>query len=393
MTRLIDFQYLKTTLSNYTKSPPSTANRYSTLDATRGVTALLIALFHVGDSVGYNIPRSYLALDLFFASSGFVIALNYTKRLQLDMTWHGFMVKRLIRLYPLYILGDLLGMVRRISQLFRGGAHEFTPAGTLMACVLSLFMLPMPPGFGSFSYSSLFPINGPSWSLFLEVAVNILFAISLFRLPARWLFGMCLLAAVYLGIRVGPPFWLNVGWEWPNFDQGVARTLYSFPMGMLLWRWRPASHGMDSWIALVILLAVLGLLFVTVPDPYRKAFDLAAVLLFLPVLLFAGICFELPRRTKRFFFFLSDISFAAYALHGPLVAPFVTMALKFHWSKLVSTAVFVILLVLISAVAHHFFDIPVRRQLSKWQFAYALRHSDSERGAVGEAGPVPVKTP
>lgn len=360
-------------LAEKTRSPSSTANRYTTLDATRGVSALLVALFHVGQLVGYKIPEGYIALDLFFASSGFVIALNYTKRLQYDMTWRTFMTKRFIRLYPLYILGDSLGILRRVSQLFRAGAHEFTPAGTLMACVLSLFMLPTPPGVGSLSYASLFPTNGPSWSLFLEVAVNLLFATSLFRLPTRWLFGVCMLAASYLAVRVSAPFWLNVGWEWSNFDQGVARTLYSFPMGMLLWRWKPAYRGKNSWIALAIVATVVGLLFVNLSDQYRKAFDLNVVLLLLPALLFLSINFELPHITKRFFIFLSDISFAVYAIHGPLVAPYVTLCLKLRWPRLISSSVFVIMLVLIGGIAHHYFDIPVRRRLSKWQRAYAVR--------------------
>ena len=60
---------------------------FLTLDAMRGVAAITVVLFHGARLAGVQtMPHGYLAVDMFFALSGFVISRAYDRRLAADWT-------------------------------------------------------------------------------------------------------------------------------------------------------------------------------------------------------------------------------------------------------------------------------------------------------------------
>lgn len=141
--------------------------RFHTLDAMRGVAALAVVLVHVAAYSGVNLaPGGNLAVDFFFALSGFVIARAYSARLRSGLSWLRFAEIRLVRLYPLVLLGCGFGLVKMLFQI--GMGHETAPSWGQFAWILILnpLLLPAPGVY-------LFPLNNPAWSLFFE-----LFAIS-----------------------------------------------------------------------------------------------------------------------------------------------------------------------------------------------------------------------
>ncbi len=80
--------------------------KFTVLDGLRGVAALCVVQTHTQDLLlGDTLPTAYLAVDLFFLLSGFVLAHAYEERLRQGMTLHRFMLARLVRLYPLYLAG------------------------------------------------------------------------------------------------------------------------------------------------------------------------------------------------------------------------------------------------------------------------------------------------
>jgi peptidoglycan/LPS O-acetylase OafA/YrhL len=86
---------------------------YHTLDGMRGLAAVFVVARHIDSALEPIVfPDSFIAVDLFFVLSGFVIAAAYDGRLA-DGTlspWR-FSVQRFIRLWPLYLLATLLGLV------------------------------------------------------------------------------------------------------------------------------------------------------------------------------------------------------------------------------------------------------------------------------------------
>src|ERR1700676_365401 len=81
-------------------------DRYLTFDALRGVAALAVVVFHIPELFGLPVQKSSsLAVDLFFILSGFVVEHAYGEHLRHEMTFSRFMLVRMIRLYPLYVIG------------------------------------------------------------------------------------------------------------------------------------------------------------------------------------------------------------------------------------------------------------------------------------------------
>lgn len=86
---------------------------YDILDGLRGVAALLVVVFHLCEAHATShfdqlLNHGYLAVDFFFALSGFVIGYAYDDRWG-RMTVGGFFKRRLIRLQPMVVLGMAVG--------------------------------------------------------------------------------------------------------------------------------------------------------------------------------------------------------------------------------------------------------------------------------------------
>jgi peptidoglycan/LPS O-acetylase OafA/YrhL len=93
--------------------------KYEVLDGMRGVAAIAVVMFHAASFFGaLRPPSAYLAVDFFFALSGFVLGYAYDRRLAGGMSAVNFMLRRLIRLYPLYIAGTCLTFVASLIALF-----------------------------------------------------------------------------------------------------------------------------------------------------------------------------------------------------------------------------------------------------------------------------------
>ena len=92
--------------------PPahSDQNRYLALDGLRGVAALSVMIHHLISYRGTTVfNNAGAAVDLFFILSGFVITHSYGARLQNGMSVFEYMCRRVIRLYPTFILGLVIG--------------------------------------------------------------------------------------------------------------------------------------------------------------------------------------------------------------------------------------------------------------------------------------------
>lgn len=92
----------------------------ATLDGMGGVAALAVVLLHGAGLTWVHMPGGYLAVDLFLVLSGLVIARAYRSRMS-QLGTVGFLQIRLVRLYPLYLLGLLLGITAFGARAAQGG--------------------------------------------------------------------------------------------------------------------------------------------------------------------------------------------------------------------------------------------------------------------------------
>ena len=80
-------------------------SRFLVLDGMRGIAAIVVLIMHTSAILDAKILNgAYLAVDLFFLLSGFVLAHAYGKKLEDGLPRTRFMAIRLIRLYPLHFL-------------------------------------------------------------------------------------------------------------------------------------------------------------------------------------------------------------------------------------------------------------------------------------------------
>jgi peptidoglycan/LPS O-acetylase OafA/YrhL len=81
--------------------------RIEILDALRALAAVWVCLFHFTSGTGIG-AHGYLGVTIFFVISGFVVPYAMTRRGYTLAAWPRFMVKRLIRLEPTYLVSIAL---------------------------------------------------------------------------------------------------------------------------------------------------------------------------------------------------------------------------------------------------------------------------------------------
>ncbi len=332
--------------------------RLLTLDAMRGVAALSVLLLHVSVYLGTNFaPGGDLAVDFFFALSGFVIAKAYSGRiLSGDLPLLGFAKTRIIRLYPLFFLGCMFGIVKIFFQI--GLADEKAPTwlqflGTLLS---NLVMIPSP------SAVFLFPLDNPAWSLFFELVANFLYVWAL--LHARWLWLLMLPSAIILfigGYRHGD---MGLGADWPTFIFGLSRAGYSFALGTLFFHVLGVPRRRPSYWSIAVILLLAAAFAVPMPGADRRLFEPLMILFCLPIILWLGAHLEVPARLKTMAGALGDVSYPLYAIHFPLTVMFGHLQWRLIHTPLIPTyAAFVAAIVICAWLAGRYYDRPVRAWL------------------------------
>ncbi len=286
--------------------------RFLTLDALRGVGAIAVLTGHAGIVLGaYMPPFMYLAVDMFFVLSGFVLAHAYDRKFAEGLSVGAFLKARVARLYPIYLVGLVLGLV----SVALVNTHALLPARALLSFFFGLFALPSPP---MERLGVLFPLNGPFWSLFFEFWVaNLAFAMFWRKLHGGLLLAVILLSAAilaFLGLRLGG---LDFGWTWHQLPGGLVRVCYSFFAGVALLRFHARQTrlpAVPSWACLVIFACIM---LVPVQGSIKGPYEIFIVLLVFPVLMYfgAGAVEYRPQIGKV----LGDASYAIYAVHRPLL--------------------------------------------------------------------------
>lgn len=292
----------------------ASAHAYKTLDGMRGVAAIAVVLFHAEDLLGpMPAPVGYLAGDLFFLLSGFVVAHAYERRLLDGMDLWAFIRTRLARFYPLYLAGLLLGVMAGI------GAAAVNPATTLPtnevieAGALGAVFLPAPLD----ADYNLFPLNVSAWALFFLLLVNLLYAGLIRWLSNRTLILVTAVSGIALAFAIAGHGDANFGAWLRDFGAALARSVFSFSAGVLLYRYRPRIVRVP---ALLVLTALAALLMAPVPHGApRMLFDLGFVFVASPLLIALGAATQPPRVLAPACEYLGRISFAVFALHYPLL--------------------------------------------------------------------------
>jgi peptidoglycan/LPS O-acetylase OafA/YrhL len=341
------------------------------LDGLRGVAAMAVVWHHMtGQAYGGSATpsRGYLAVDFFLILSGLVVARAYETRLQSNMTFLGFLRVRLIRLYPMIVLGIACGVAAKLVA-----SYHFSNAGSVdrssifIAAIFGLLLLPYSgmhtPG------GELFPLDAPLWSLMFELWINIFYA-CIVVLRNRRILWCITIAAILLGAGGDVYFAvtlhnLNGGHNFSTIPVGVARISCTFFIGVVLHHiLTPARVAKLPSVPFPVL-AILLMAVVLPGSGVGWAYDIFVALVVFPAIIILGMKDNASKTWRKFALFSGAISYPLYILHEPTFSHFTHLK---HYSNAVQLMAFTaafIAVVVFSYLALRFYDEPVRRWLTR----------------------------
>jgi peptidoglycan/LPS O-acetylase OafA/YrhL len=339
---------------------------FATMDGVRGIAAICVMVGHFGFPLYGSVvlfPSSYFAVDIFFCLSGFVICYSYADRLQAGLSAIDFMKLRLIRLYPLYILGFALGSCHLFLEYWFGTVDN-KAYDVLMVLSLGLLFLPWGGAFdngrdGGQNDLAMFPLNMPSWSLTFELFACLCYA--LFRPRGAMLFIVLILSLSMLALCAPPT---SVAIQFP-------RVVFCFYLGAAIcgfWR----NGGLHVPNCAAILAPALALLLCSIP--MSGLGYMVALTTGVPLVVSLSVTTPLSIFLRRSFLLLGELSYPLYVLHMPA---FSVMRLMENWltganlrtePSQVAKSLLAIGLLPVSVLLARRIDVPLRRKLTSIMF-------------------------
>lgn len=371
-----------------------TKSHFALLDGLRGVAALLVVWYHVfegfafaegfngaGDGVITVINHGYLAVDFFFLLSGFVMGYAYDDRWRKGFTVREFFRRRLIRLHPMVVFGAVFGAL----TFLLGGAQQWdgTPVAfhfVVLALIAGCFMIPALPGVGYEvrGNGEMFPLNGPSWSLFFEYIGNILYALAIRRLSTRWLTLLVgLLGLLLAGFALTDPSGygcIGVGWtlDGVNFCGGLLRMTFPYTLGLLMSRhFKPCRIKGAFMLSTLLLLLLFHVPYIASESSIclNGLYELFCIMVMFPLIVWfsASAATGTPSQ-EALYHGLGQLSYPLYLIHYPVMYLFYAWLIREQRYSLADSWQVALPLyagcVLFGWLVYKYYEAPVRKRLA-----------------------------
>ena len=360
-----------------------TKSHYEILDGLRGVAALMVVIFHTFEAYAGGSPfkqiinHGYLAVDFFFLLSGFVVAYAYDDRWG-KMTQWDFYKRRLIRLQPMVIMGNIIGAALFYFQ----SSPAFPLVATtpvwkvLLVMLVGFTMIPLLPSMDIRGWQEMHPLDGPAWSLFFEYIANILYAAGIRKLSNKALGILVLLSAgllMHLTV-MGPRGDVIGGWavDRTQLHIGFARLLYPFFAGMLLMRVGKRIHIKGAFPICSLLLVILFSI-PRIGGPthlwMNGLYEAFCIIALFPLIVSMGAGGSVTGKfLTRLCNFFGDISYPLYITHYPLIYVYTAWVIRDKVPAMYGAIVGVLLLSTSITIAYaclKLYDEPVRKWLQR----------------------------
>ncbi|MBN3788947.1 acyltransferase [Burkholderia sp. Ac-20353] len=352
-------------------------NKTNALEGLRGTAAVLVVAFHMylaTHGQWFGLARNgYLAVDLFFVLSGFVICAAYSRKLDRIAETRVFILRRFGRLFPVFAVTTALyyAVSIGVASILIHNGHSApidipTPAEFLALATMTQAL-------NTFDHSVG---NGSAWSACDEFYVYLVFAATCFaaRAKARIFafaglamagYGIAIWAAVGLGkcLSVGDCFDSTIRFGW-------SRCLAGFFAGALIaeFRHREIFRALRGGFAQVATFTVVVAFFIY--SNRIPGLPCAAPLMFVPLVasliedhgpIAAVFC-------MRPFQFLGRISYSLYLTHAVFCLPFVSVvnARDTFGGRIAACLGFVFVCVAIARIMCEAVEIPCRARIYEW---------------------------
>lgn len=358
-----------------------TKPHYNILDGLRGIAAITVVCFHLFEAfttshLDQSINHGYLAVDFFFILSGFVVGYAYDDRWK-TMKTMDFLKRRIIRLQPMVIMGAVIGgLMFYLQGCEVWDVSQVAIGALLVATLLNALLIPATPGMEVRGLGEMYPLNGPTWSLFFEYIGNILYALFIRRLPTVALAVLVALAGCGLATFAifGPYGDICAGFQLTGteFTGGFLRLLFSFSAGLLLSRiFKPTRIKGAFWLCSLSVVVLLSVPRIGGAEHLwmNGLYEAVCCIAFFPIIVFLGASGKTTDKyTVRICKFLGDISYPLYMVHYPFIY------IYYAWVKnenltfsesLPGAIALVAGSILLAYACMKFYDEPVRKYLTK----------------------------
>lgn len=318
------------------------------LDGIRGLAALMVALSHMGN-IGHFIEirgTGQHGVMLFFVLSGFLMSWLYGNRQAGYSNWVGYGIRRVMRVYPLYLVVVILAFVaHQLGLSFIYGAVDLdlmTNLALLRADYLIFWTIPVEMKF-YLAFPVIAVVGGlfaTGWNRVLYYTAILALMLVIYDVPDRTsllrgvaFFGFGMLAGTLhhaLRAQFGAAAWLrraaNVG-----LLAGLAGLVLTLPPLSAVTGWVN-----PMWYAPVIFGGLYSLIILSAAHAGR---------------LFSSLFANPAAR------FLGHISFALYLLHLPVL----NTVRHFGFSGVTAFVLDMIGMVLLATLFHYLVEKPSRR--------------------------------
>lgn len=346
-------------------APAANRSEIRSLTGLRGVAALYVVLFHANGLVAFPdvvrpfIRHGYMAVDLFFILSGFVMAMIYGHmfRSGFDLkTFQKFLLLRLARIYPLYLLVTAVTAVAITTVL----SHTYRfDDNVLRALPFNLTMTHV--------WGLAYSIVPPSWSISTEWAAYLLFPAGVWLAlgtPRRYaVVGVAVAFAVLVWIAFGP-YWLTHMHRTigkldvvHSYAPGTTlRCLASFYIGLVAFRFKHLVPARAAGVMVILALFLLAL----------KQTDLWLIGVF--TVLIMALSHDQGRVARALgtpvLHWLGVVSFALYLVHDliqkVIFKSFPVWGVGTGIPKMAWVGISVVVALGVAALAHYYFEKPSR---------------------------------
>ena len=306
------------------------SSKWSILAVTRFILAFIVMVGHISSAITleHDWTRWGLWLNQGSAVFGFLILSGYSIAASLDRETHGFYLRRIWRIYPVYILSIVLslfvGYLSDKKVVFPNGDTLFMPETTQV--IATVFMLQ------TFIVTP-FGINGPLWTLAVEWW-NYVLAPIYKKTPNILLGGLILVSLIY-NIKLHPS-------DISKIEHGGAFLCIS-------WYWLSGFAYFRSrrspWGYVVLFLPVMM--------AYASDVFVGRAILIALVAIALADEVSVPQMVQKIFNWLGDLSYPLYVIQIPMMIMCNTWHLK-------SGVVICLITLCVAAAVYCCFEVPLR---------------------------------
>lgn len=316
--------------------------RLNELDGLRGLAALSVFIGHVigmlvftglifdvfNQTILHVLWDGYAAVILFFVLSGFVLALPFVNNTERKINYLSFMIKRVFRLYPAFILIIVISLLLKNNLFFQESFKGLSP------WINSFWLLPVTfkdfvntivligPGYDTGL------INPVIWSLKIEMRMSLIFPLIIIGVrfsKSHFISFLFLLITFLLGLFVSVDTLLFL----PMFVLGAILAKHRFELGEIL-----STTNLPTKIILFVISLFLYTSMFSIPGISDSHPMIGTMLIALGSSIFILLSLNVNKARKylnsKIIKFLGDVSYSFYLIHFPVLLSITSISIKFH---------------------------------------------------------------